>query len=137
MVKQGSSGKHSDKSFAYHTKTNLGGNLLYVFNEGVRQYLQNAASDLGPQMTGLSAYDGFGPSSNVHTVLTLDELHFRASMFNLLTGRADSALLRLSVANKDEQGRGIIDVISQLPFDKHVEFLGGLIAALGRSKSVG
>lgn len=118
------------KTFATNTKTDFKKDLTSLFDESVRYYLQSSANNLGPHMIGLSTHNGFGPSTQVKTVLTLDELHFRASTFNLLTGRSQIALLRFSVRTRDEQGRGIIDVMSQLPFDKHVEFLSGLIEAL-------
>ena len=115
------------KSFGTHTKVNLGFSPMKLFSKNIEEYLRESIKEYGPSMIAVSKYDNFAPSHNVHAVLSLDELHFRVNVFNVVTGRAQSSIVRFSIVTKDEQGRGIIDVTSELPFDRHVAFIKGFI----------
>jgi len=125
------------KSFGTVTKVDLGFNPLRLLAGDALAYFNQTIVEgperLGAAMVARSAYDNFAAPSDVACTLTLDELHLKVSVFDTRTGRQETARVRFSVASKDEQGRGIIDIVTELPLDKHVQFVQGLIEHIGKA----
>ena len=126
------------RSYGSATKVDLGFDPMQFLAPGVREYLEetivNGEDPLGAAMGRRSAYDAFAPSKEVVCSLSLDELDFNVRTFNKRTGRSDELTVRFSVRTRDEAGRGVLTVITELPIDEHVRFVHGLVEAVADGK---
>ncbi|MGA5184455.1 hypothetical protein ACPCBF_32570 [Streptomyces pseudogriseolus] len=123
------------KSYGTHTKVDLGGNVLRLISPAPRHFLQDNLSAnlrLGARMMARSALDGFEPPSDVAGTLSLDELVVRFAILDLKTGRMEAPKVKLTVMARNEMGGGVVDVVSELPFEDHVKLVEGLAIAINQ-----
>ncbi|MCX5014251.1 hypothetical protein OG765_25170 [Streptomyces sp. NBC_00555] len=121
------------KSYGTHTKVDLGLNVLGVIAPEFRAFIEQNLGDnlsLGAKMMARSALDGFNPPSKVAGTVVLDDLILKLSVLDLQTGRTESPRIQIRAMSLDEMGRGIVDIISALPFEDHVKLIEGLADAL-------
>ncbi len=120
-------------SYQTSTKVDFEGDVRKIMNKSVCDYLDGALSGpdgLGAKMTSCSRYDAFKPSANLVSSWTFDELYFRVHTFNSVTGRSETSLVHIDTQTRDEHGRGIALVTTELPFDDHSAFVDSLISAV-------
>jgi hypothetical protein len=113
-------------AYATATKVNLGFPLEELLSDSMGAFLQERAltgDKYGAEMGTLSARHSFGKSGNISVVSFADEIHIAFKKFDHETGRSEDNLMRFSVTARDEYGTGIVNVASQLSYERHVEFL--------------
>lgn len=125
------------KSYGTATKVNLGFDPMQLLSSNVREYFKLrilGEERLGAAMVARSSNDNFEVSHDVVCALSFDELHLKVRTFNQRTGRPDDATIKFSVRTRDEAGRGIIVIVTELSIEKHIDFILGLIDTIGNSK---
>lgn len=121
------------KAYGTQTKVALGADANTLINNLVVKYLDesiNKGKKFGASMGSYSSYDDFEADQTKTCVWTLDELKIKVHCLSQITGRLETADICFNVTTKDEQGRGIVDVSTQLPFDIHVRFVQDLVTSL-------
>ncbi len=120
-------------SYGTATKVNLGFPLERLLHVRFREFITDqmiGGQAYGSRMGAYSARHDFQKTPNTVTMWTLDDLTLKFFRFDQQTGRSEDSQLRFTVTSRDEQGTGIVAVISKLPFDVHVECLQALVEAL-------
>jgi hypothetical protein len=82
------------------------------------------------EMARHSARHNFLASPSLSAIFGLDDLNLNFFTFDNVTGRSETVKFRFSVITRDSVGTGRLVVMSELPFDKHVECLEMLIGAM-------
>ncbi|NNN35028.1 hypothetical protein HLK59_32630 [Streptomyces sp. S3(2020)] len=126
------------KSYGTHTKVDLGANIFGLIAPPLQEFLRRNLSEglaLGARMIGRSELDNFEPPSNVAGNVFLDDIILQYSIIDLATGRHESPKIKVRVMSKHELGTGVVDVISELPFEDHVKVVEGLASALSQTDS--
>ncbi|MER5830240.1 hypothetical protein ABT116_05300 [Streptomyces sp. NPDC002130] len=121
------------KSYGTATKVDFGENILGLLSPALCGFLRENLSDgleVAGHMMARSALDQFDPPSNVVGTVALDDLTLRFSVLDLATGRAESPYVRVAVTSKSEMGKGVADIVSELPFEDHVKLVEGIAHTL-------
>lgn len=117
-------------SFRTTTKADVAGNVRGLLNGGLCDYLdKNVAKEvcLGARMSAYSRYEDFKPSENLAATWSFDELSIQVHVFNTITGRSETSVINIDTRFKDERGRGIVEITTDLPFDDHVKLVEALV----------
>ena len=75
--------------------------------------------------------DALKAPANAVLSVALDDIVFRLARFNPETGMAIQTDLRLTVTSRGDYHSGIVSVISELPYEIHVQWVGELIELVG------
>lgn len=70
------------------------------------------------------------------SIFAIDDLNLNFYLFDQVTGRSETVKFRFSVTTRDLVGTGRIVVISELPFEKHIECLQELIDVMQSKEPV-
>ena len=106
-----------------------------LVNANFAEYMtaqMNDGEQVGARMSAYSRYDDFKPSNDLVASWSFDDLVLKTHVFNKTTGRPETSSIRISTRTKDERGRGIVEISSQLPFDDHARFIQALVESLNR-----
>ncbi|MGW2486860.1 hypothetical protein ACWCV9_06515 [Streptomyces sp. NPDC001606] len=121
------------KSYGTVTRVDLGCSLNSLLAPQTLHYLeQNLATGgrFAGEMMSKSAADNFTASPDIVSTFAVDEIDMKVNLFNTRTGRSETANVKLSVMSRDDLNRGLCDVLTQLPIDKHSELVRGLAQAV-------
>lgn len=126
------------KSHRTTTTVDLGADARNVLNPSVRRFLDDnvdRGEKFAPRMIAKSRYDSFKPSDHIISTWSLEELVTNVHAFDTTTGRPETSTLRFKTMTRDERGRGIIRVSSELPFDDHLKLIEAIVAILQPTSS--
>lgn len=113
------------KSYRTKTESFLGANANALISAKLTEAINNNLDSgimLGPKMISRSKYDDFQPSSNVVSIWNLNQFSIRFSIFNKTTGRTESSDIDIDVRAKDDIGRGVVVISSELSYEDHIAF---------------
>lgn len=126
------------KSYGTRTEVDLGCNPRLLLNPTVVQFLDdniNVGRKYGSAMMSYSGFDDFKPSPANMAIWTFDELHLQVHIFNQITGRQETHLVKFVVTQKEKRGRDIVEVTTELPFDLHADLVGQIIDVVGKAET--
>ena len=115
------------------TKADLGVAAERLLAPKLAAYLNNQLNDdtrLAARMSAYSRYDGFKPSQEVVATWSFDDITIQVHAFNRRTGRSETSKVGITTTTKDERGRGIVRIESQLAFDEHARFIQAIAESL-------
>jgi len=120
---------------AYQTGTrlNLDHTTECLLNPGLIQFF-DANLAIGNKYAASMGRTAVSPdklNEQINAVAAIDDLTIHISRFNPTTGSAEDSNLRFSVMAKSDYRSGRVRVISELPYDQHVEFLASLFKVVG------
>lgn len=114
------------KSYGTATKVDFGKPLEEFLNPDFRKLLNDEFIDgkgFGKHMIPYSSVHNFNVNNKTFASFVLDDLNLLFNLFNPTSGESYQAKLQFRVLAKHEYGSGKYVVISQLPYDLHVECL--------------
>ncbi|WP_407565843.1 hypothetical protein [Streptomyces sp. 184] len=112
------------KSYGTLTRVNLGCDLLTLLAPSFVGFLNSNLRDgMAAEMISRSSHDSFAAPADVVSTFNVDELDFKVNVFDQRTGRAEQSMIKLSVMNRDDMGRGVFNFFTELPTELHFELV--------------
>jgi hypothetical protein len=99
--------------------------LAREFTDFLRDKLEN-----GPSYARYMGRQATPDEQSVVAVSGLDELHMKVSRFDPSAGNSSTSMVRFSVTARSDFRRGRMLVTTEMPFDKHMDFLGEIFDAI-------
>lgn len=121
------------KSYRTRTESFIGNSTNMLLNPIISRIFDEnleMGAKFGAKMMSRSKYDEFEPAQDVVSIWSLNEVNVRVSTFNKTTGRNESANINIDVRAKDDIGRGVVIVHSELPYEDHLSFTDMLRTSL-------
>lgn len=112
------------KAFGCGTLADLGFPLTNLLSAEFRDVLDKEfirGKQLAAAMSPLMSTDKFQVNVNQITSYVVDDINLMFNTFNPVSGQAYQVKLRLNVEARHTYGSSICEVISELPFEKHVD----------------
>lgn len=117
------------KSFRTKTESFIGNNANKLLNPVVAEVLGDnleGGLSFGSKMMARSKYDSFKPERDVVAIWNLNEINIRVSIFSKVTGRNEISTINMDVRAKDDIGRGVLVIQSEMPYEDHLAFTEAL-----------
>ncbi|TFF17191.1 hypothetical protein E3C22_24300 [Jiella endophytica] len=115
------------------TKVRLGVNLLDLLSDEFRKFLNETVSGRFTKKMGTLGQISEEIGSELIAIPHCREINIEISMFDRTTGKQEDMTLNLIPSTNFTRNTDDVLVLSELPFEVHVELVTELIAALSKS----
>jgi hypothetical protein len=123
-------------SYGTATYVDLGFPFEDLLHNDLNKFFKAQVIDGTKYASAMGAYsirNSFKKTPSISAIYGLDDLTIKVFLFNTITGRSESVQIRFSVTSKDTIGTGIVLVVTEMPFETHINFIDTLRNTMRRT----